>query len=72
MQHKWLTKLLGLDYEIQYKKRADNEVADVLSRRRMEGEYEEHGVVNHLCVLSAMQPVWMRELAQSYEGDGVA
>lgn len=34
MQQKGLTKLLGLDYEVQYKKRAENRVADALSRQQ--------------------------------------
>nr|GFA99071.1 hypothetical protein [Tanacetum cinerariifolium] len=31
-QTKWLPKLMGIDYEISYKKGAENEVADALSR----------------------------------------
>lgn len=33
LQHKWVTKLLGLDYEIQYKQGTTNRVVDALSRR---------------------------------------
>lgn len=31
-QFGWMTKLMSMDYEIQYKKRKDNSVADALSR----------------------------------------
>jgi hypothetical protein len=31
-QHKWVTKMLGYDYEIIYKKRKDNVMFDALSR----------------------------------------
>ncbi|GKF42741.1 hypothetical protein Tco_0126083, partial [Tanacetum coccineum] len=35
---KWLPKLMGFDYEVQYKKGVDNAVADALSRVQNEGQ----------------------------------
>ncbi|GJV35069.1 putative mitochondrial protein [Tanacetum coccineum] len=37
-QMKWLPKLMGFDYEVQYKKGVDNAVADALSRVQNEGQ----------------------------------
>lgn len=38
MQHKWLSKLLGYDFLVEYKKGLDKKVAVVLSRVEEEGE----------------------------------
>ena len=63
-QQKALTKLMGLQYRIVYKKGADNRVADALSRRPAEGL--------EVLALSVVQPVWMQEIVHSYVGDSKA
>ncbi|KAF3658968.1 hypothetical protein FXO38_12900 [Capsicum annuum] len=64
LQQKGLTKLLGLDYEVQYKKGTENRVVDALSRRS-----EEKGKLN---AFSTVEPTWMKEISLSYEHDSVA
>ncbi|KAJ3684806.1 hypothetical protein LUZ61_013970 [Rhynchospora tenuis] len=67
MQHKCLSKLLGLHYVIEYKKGAHNLVADALSRR--EG-YNYSGITSsELCVVSEITPQWVAELLSSYDND---
>ena len=53
-QQKWVTKMLGYDFEIIYKKWKQNMVEDALSRK-----YED--VVTLLCALSIIQPDWIVE-----------
>ena len=76
LQHKRLTKLLGLDYEIQYKRGVENGVADAFSRRRMEGASDSNREaelqVAQVCAISSIQPRWTQELLESYIGDAQA
>ncbi|KAJ1700090.1 hypothetical protein LUZ63_008602 [Rhynchospora breviuscula] len=64
MQHKSLSKLLGLNYTIEYKKGSNNLVADALSRR--EGDDCQF---SELCLVSEIIPQWVVELQASYAGD---
>ena len=61
LQQKWLTKLLGLSYEIQYRKGKENVAADALSRRASK---EEGDCTELTCVI----PEWMKEVIGSYQG----
>jgi len=74
LQHKSLTKLMGLDYVIQSKKGIENKAADALSR----GPHEEPmlGELSTLAIthgenyaLSEGVSVRLAEVAKSYEGD---
>ncbi|KAL0449608.1 UNVERIFIED_CONTAM: Retrovirus-related Pol polyprotein from transposon.6 [Sesamum latifolium] len=59
LQQKWISKLLGLDYEIHYKKGCENKVADTLSRFL-------HGECS---VVTLVVPNWISEIQQSYIND---
>jgi hypothetical protein len=48
-QQKWVTKMLGYDFEIIYKKVKQNMVTDALSRK-------DEDVEALLCALSIIQP----------------
>ncbi|KAJ3701343.1 hypothetical protein LUZ61_005048 [Rhynchospora tenuis] len=67
MQHKSLSKLLGLHYVIEYKKGAHNLVADALSRR--EGHNCTGTISSDLCLVSEITPQWVTELLTSYDDD---
>ncbi|GER52334.1 polyprotein [Striga asiatica] len=61
IQQKWLTKLLGLNYEIQYKRGAENRAADALSRKPNEG--------TEVSAITTLTPTWVRQIHDSYEMD---
>ena len=63
VQKKAMTKLVGLQFQFQYKKGSENLAADALSR------------VGHLLAVtttSSSQPVWLQEVINSYEVDSHA
>lgn len=64
LQHKWLMKLLGLDYVIRYKKGLHNKAADALSRIP-------HSNADCLAI-SLSQPQWAQDIILRYAEDPVA
>lgn len=72
LQYKWLSKLLGLDYEIQYKKGVENTVGDALSRTITPVSVDDHCVAITASLdraVSIIQPDWVQQITQSYVDD---
>ena len=63
-----MTKLLGLQYSIEYKKGLENNVVDSLSRRPPIAS----DVLPELQHIFVAQPAWLDEIAQSYCNDSFA
>jgi hypothetical protein len=63
LQRKAMRKLAGLQFKFAYKKGCDNKVADALSRI---------GCKSQLIAISAIIPVWVQEVVNTYHNDPVA
>lgn len=61
LQHKYLTKLLGFDYSIEYRKGKENVVVDALSRR--------DDPESQCAIVTLIKPAWVDEIQDSYIGD---
>jgi hypothetical protein len=61
-QQKWVTKILGYDFEIVYKKGKKNVVADALSRK-------DKDVEAFLCAISIIQPDWIIEARDEWKNE---
>lgn len=64
-QRKWLTKLMGYDYTVVYKKGRDNSAADALSRLPM----EINSSPNQLQAISVTQDSFTNRIKAAYHGD---
>ncbi|KAL0446469.1 UNVERIFIED_CONTAM: Retrovirus-related Pol polyprotein from transposon [Sesamum latifolium] len=63
LQQKWITKLLGLSYEVQYKKGSDNRAADALYRVEHDSDEAQS------LAISTQIPLWVQDIQTSYEGN---
>ena len=61
-QQKWVTKMLGYEFEIIWKKGKQNVVADALSRR-------DEDVQALLSTISIIQPHWINEARKEWKND---
>jgi len=59
-QQKWVTKMLGYDFEIIYKKGKQNVMVDALSRK-------DEDVL--LCAISIIQLDWIKEAREEWKND---
>jgi hypothetical protein len=61
-KEKWVTKMLGYDFEIIYKRGKHNVVADALSRKEEETK-------GSLCVISILKSDWVEEAKIEWKQD---
>ena len=66
-QQKWITKLLGYSFVVEYKKGRENKVADALSR--VQSSVDNSSLAASLYSISFPCPLWLDSLKDSYKSD---
>jgi len=66
-QQKWISKLMGYAFIVEYKKDKDNLVVDALSKK--EGKEGASSSACTLCIISFPTPKWIAKLKDSYESN---
>ncbi|CAM8876911.1 unnamed protein product [Rhodiola kirilowii] len=71
LQRKGISRLMGLDFTIEYRRGFENKAADALSRLQ---ELKQAAVPIHaeLCAISSIVPSWKIAIEASYESDASA
>jgi ABC-type antimicrobial peptide transport system permease subunit len=67
-QQRWISKLMGYDFSIEYKQGKENWVADALSRQ-FEASFDSVEFSLSLSLISFPPPSWVAELKAFYATD---